>query len=115
MATSDVRAAELRAGPLTEATFSYVNWGAIALAAAALAFVLHSFGIAIGLAMSSTASRAATTYFNHGPEASRNGPEAHQKVWQIKRPRGRSSPGASYLTLGRSTVTGSAAAAPGCR
>jgi hypothetical protein len=50
MATSDVRAAELRAGPLTEATFSYVNWGAIALAAAALAFVLHSFGIAIGLA-----------------------------------------------------------------
>jgi hypothetical protein len=69
--------------------------------------------------MSSTASRAATTYFNHGPEASRNGPEAHQlheqEVWQIKRPRERSSPGASYLTLGRSTVTGSAAAAPGCR
>ena len=34
---------------------------------------------------------------------------------QIKRPRGRSSPGASYLTLGRSTATGSAAAASGCR
>ena len=58
MATSNVYAAETRAGPLTEAAFSYVNWGAItagALAAAALALVLHSFGVAIGLAVSSTA------------------------------------------------------------
>jgi hypothetical protein len=58
MATTNVYAAETRAGPLTEAAFSYVNWGAIvagALTAAALAFVLHSFGVAIGLAVSSTA------------------------------------------------------------
>jgi hypothetical protein len=58
MATSNVYAAETRAGPLTDAAFSYVNWGAIvagALTAAALAFVLHSFGVAIGLAVSSTA------------------------------------------------------------
>jgi hypothetical protein len=58
MATQDVRAADMRAAPFTEATFSYVHWGAIiagALAAAALAFVLHSFAVAIGLAVSSTA------------------------------------------------------------
>jgi hypothetical protein len=58
MAMSDIHAAETRAAPLAEAAFSYVNWGAIiagALAAAALAFVLHSFGVAIGLAVSSTA------------------------------------------------------------
>ena len=61
----------------------------------------------------------AADYFNHGADAARSGPNAHQlheqEVWQIKRPRGRSSPGASYLTLGRSTATGSAAAASGCR
>ena len=33
---------------------------------------------------------------------------------KLKGPGGRLSPGASYLTLGRSTVTGSAAAS-GCR
>jgi hypothetical protein len=58
MATQDVRAAEVRAAPLTEATFSYVHWGPIvagALAAAALAFVLHSFAVAIGIGVSSTA------------------------------------------------------------
>jgi hypothetical protein len=58
MATQDVRATDARAAALTEATSSYVHWGAIiagALAAAALAFVLHSFAVAIGLAVSSTA------------------------------------------------------------
>jgi hypothetical protein len=58
MAAQDARAADVRGAPLTETTFSYVHWGAIiagALAAAALAFVLHSFAIAIGLAVSSTA------------------------------------------------------------
>jgi hypothetical protein len=58
MATQDVRAADVRAAPLAEGTFSYVNWGAIfagAVAAAALALVLHSFAGAIGLAASSTA------------------------------------------------------------
>jgi hypothetical protein len=58
MATQDVRAADVRAAPLTEPTFPYIHWGAIiagALAAAALAFVLHSFAVAIGLAVSSTA------------------------------------------------------------
>ena len=62
MATSEAhsgaRAPEMRAGPLTEAAFSYVNWSAIvagALAAAALALVLHGFGVAVGLAVSSTA------------------------------------------------------------
>jgi hypothetical protein len=58
MATQDVRAADVRAAPLAEGTFSYVNWGAIiagAVAAAALALVLHSFAVAIGLAASSTA------------------------------------------------------------
>jgi hypothetical protein len=55
MATQDVRTADLRA---PEGTFSYVSWSAIvvgALGAAALAFVLHSFSVAIGLAVTSTA------------------------------------------------------------
>jgi len=37
---------DVRAAPLTEGTFSYVNWGAIVagtVAAAALELVLHSF------------------------------------------------------------------------
>jgi hypothetical protein len=62
MATTDVRAAGLRAAPLAETAVShpvsYVDWGAIvagAVAAATLAFVLHSFGLALGLALSSTA------------------------------------------------------------
>jgi hypothetical protein len=62
MATTDVRAAELGGAPLTETAVSYpvsyVNWSAIvagALAAAALALVLHGFGVAVGLAVSSTA------------------------------------------------------------
>ena len=58
MATTDVRAAEQHAVPLAETAVSYVDWGAIvagAVAAAALAFVLHSFGVAVGLALSSTA------------------------------------------------------------
>jgi membrane protein implicated in regulation of membrane protease activity len=66
MATQDVRAADARAAPSTDATFSYVHWGAIiagALAAAALAFVLHSFAVAIGLAVSSTAPTWRDTSF----------------------------------------------------
>jgi hypothetical protein len=62
MATTDNRPAEVRAAPLAETAVSYpvsyVDWGAIvagAVAAAALAFVLHSFGVAVGLAVSSTA------------------------------------------------------------
>ena len=58
MATTNVRAAEVGARPLTEPVFPYVSWSAIiagGLAAAALALVLHSFGAAIGLAVSSTA------------------------------------------------------------
>jgi hypothetical protein len=58
MAAQDVRAADVPSAPLTEGTFSYVHWGAIivgGLAAAALAFVMHSFALAIGLAVSSTA------------------------------------------------------------
>jgi len=58
MATQNVRAADVRAAPITEETFSYFHWGAIivgALTAAALAFVMHSFAVAIGLAVSSTA------------------------------------------------------------
>lgn len=58
MVTQDVRTADVRVAPLTEGTFSYVNWGAIiagALAAAALAFVLNSFAVAIGIGVSSTA------------------------------------------------------------
>jgi hypothetical protein len=46
------------AGPVVEERFSYVNWSAIvagALAAAAVAFVLHSFAAGIGAAVSSTA------------------------------------------------------------
>jgi hypothetical protein len=48
---------EARPTPLTEAPFTYVQWGPVvagALAAAALAFVLHSFAAAIGLSVSST-------------------------------------------------------------
>jgi hypothetical protein len=44
--------------PYAESGFSYVQWGAViggAMAAAALALVLHSFAAAIGLAVSSTA------------------------------------------------------------
>jgi hypothetical protein len=55
---ADVRAADMRAAPLGEGAFSYVHWGPIiigALGAAALAFVMHSFAGAIGLAVSSTA------------------------------------------------------------
>jgi len=58
MATQDVGTTDVRAGPLTEGPFSYVNWGPIivgALTAAALAFVMHSFAVAIGLAVSSAA------------------------------------------------------------
>ena len=58
MATQNVRGADVRAAPITEEIFSYVHWGAIivgALTAAALAFVMHSFAVAIGLAVSSTA------------------------------------------------------------
>jgi hypothetical protein len=46
------------AGPVAEERFSYVSWSAIvagALAAAAVAFVLHSFAAGIGAAVSSTA------------------------------------------------------------
>jgi hypothetical protein len=48
---------EARPTPLTEAPVTYVQWGPVvagALAAAALAFVLHSFAAAIGLSVSST-------------------------------------------------------------
>ena len=58
MATQNVRGADVRAAPITEEIFSYVHWGAIivgALTAGALAFVMHSFAVAIGLAVSSTA------------------------------------------------------------
>jgi hypothetical protein len=58
MATQDMRAEDVRAAPITEGAFSYIHWGAIivgALAAAALAFVMHSFAVAIGLSVSSTA------------------------------------------------------------
>src|SRR5262245_5904271 len=46
------------ANPRLERSISYIDWGPViagAIAAAALAFVLHSFGGAIGLALSSTA------------------------------------------------------------
>jgi hypothetical protein len=49
-AMANVRAPDVRAAPLTEGTFSYVNWGAIvagAVAAAALVLVLHSFAAAV--------------------------------------------------------------------
>src|ERR687883_43444 len=58
MAIQDARTADVHAAPLTDGSFSYVHWGAIvvgALAAAALAFVMHSFAVAIGLAVSSAA------------------------------------------------------------
>src|SRR5215208_8058788 len=58
MATQDVLAAEARTEPLAEGMVPYVHWSAIiigALAAAALASVMHSFAAAIGLAVSSTA------------------------------------------------------------
>ena len=58
MATQTVHPADVRAAPLAEETFSYVHWGPIiagALAAAALALVMHSFAAAIGLSVSSTA------------------------------------------------------------
>ncbi len=49
---------DTRAAPLADERIHYVQWGPIfagALAAAALAFVLHSFAAAIGIAVSSTA------------------------------------------------------------
>jgi hypothetical protein len=58
MTAQDVRAADVRAAPLAEGNFSYIQWGPIfagALVAAALALVMHSFAVAIGLAVSSTA------------------------------------------------------------
>ena len=57
MAIDDIGSAGARATPVTGA-FSYVHWGPIfagALAAAALAFVMHTFAGAIGMAVSSTA------------------------------------------------------------
>src|SRR4051794_8461608 len=57
MAVQETRAGEISA-PVAEGAFSYVHWGPIivgGLAAAALAFVLHSFALAIGLSVSSTA------------------------------------------------------------
>ena len=59
MATQEVRSTDVRAASAGDATFfNDVHWGSIvvgALAAAALAFVLHSFAVAIGLAAGSTA------------------------------------------------------------
>jgi hypothetical protein len=49
---------DTRATPLTDGTPVYVNWAPViagAIAAAALALVLHTFAAAIGLAVSSTA------------------------------------------------------------
>jgi hypothetical protein len=49
---------DTRTTPLTEGTTAQIQWGPVvagALAAAALAFVLHSFAGAIGLSVSSTA------------------------------------------------------------
>jgi hypothetical protein len=49
---------ETRAGPLAEGTTVSLHWTPVvagALAAAALAFVLHSFALALGLSMTSTA------------------------------------------------------------
>jgi hypothetical protein len=49
---------DTRAAPLTDGTPLYTQWGPVvagALAAAALAFVLHTFAAAIGLSVSSTA------------------------------------------------------------
>src|SRR5215203_6581242 len=59
MTTQDFRPATERALPVGDGSFlNDVHWGSIvvgALAAAALAFVLHSFAVAIGLAAGSTA------------------------------------------------------------
>ena len=58
MATQDIGGPDMRATPLTAGTFSYIHWGPIiagALAAAALALVMHSFAAAIGLSVISTA------------------------------------------------------------
>jgi hypothetical protein len=58
MTTIDVRPAAADESILSETIVSYVQWGAIvagAIAAAALAFVLHGFAAAIGLAVSSSA------------------------------------------------------------
>lgn len=49
---------DTRAAPLTDGTTLYMQWGPViagALAAAALAFVLHTFAATIGLSVSSTA------------------------------------------------------------
>jgi hypothetical protein len=49
---------ETRTGPLAEGTVVGLHWTPVvagALAAAALAFVLHSFALALGLSLSSTA------------------------------------------------------------
>ena len=49
---------EPRAEPLTEGAVLQIQWGPIVaggIAAAALALVLHSFAVAIGLSVSSTA------------------------------------------------------------
>jgi hypothetical protein len=57
MVVQETSAADGRA-PTVEGTFSYVHWGPIivgGLAAAALAFVMHTFAVAIGLSVSSTA------------------------------------------------------------
>ena len=57
MTTTDLRA-DTRVAPLTETTVPYIHWSPIvvgAIAAAALATVLHSFAAAIGLSVSSTA------------------------------------------------------------
>ena len=61
MTTSDTRAA-----PLVEGTVVHLDWTPViagAIAAAALAFVLHSFAIAIGLSVSSTAPTWRDTSF----------------------------------------------------
>jgi hypothetical protein len=58
MAPKDMAPKETRVEPLSEGTTIYVQWGPIiagAIAAAALALVLHGFAIAIGLSVSSTA------------------------------------------------------------
>src|SRR3954464_14971371 len=57
MTVQETRAGDIRP-PVAEEAFSYVHWGPIVmggLAAAALAFVMHSFAVAIGLSLSSSA------------------------------------------------------------
>ena len=57
---------DTRAAPLAESTIVGFEWTPVvagALAAAALAFVLHSFAIAIGLSVSSTAPTWRDTSF----------------------------------------------------